>query len=942
MLLALMWALVASASDLPLVSLEYAVIIVESRAEISVRQTFEDGSVEQGSLPAMDVEPDDRDWELILPFTGKVSGFSLELEVTAEAEVLTAELVGQGAEAVLEDKRFSVSIDKLRPTSELVLRWRTAIPDTATVTVDKAGVEQIEIVSTEEAVDEDNTTIGTILTRDILQRIPGGRDVHAMVAIAPGVIGTANPSMGGGASNENTYKIDGATITDGVTGTFSLNFNFDAIEQLEILLGGYMPEYGSSVGGIIDVVTQSGTNNLEFDTSVFTSGGFGRTRMDERFTADGLELAPSGFDSSFQSLTVASKISGPLVRDKAWFIISYQHARSITANTGVPQTRDYDGHYVMSKLTLQPVVQHRFTAMLQLDPTTIDNIDQGDPFQQAESQGRQVQGGAIGQLRWQWFLTPDVSLDSQVLVQKSFIELSGVPCTHADRDDANACEPGESEGAIDWHTSGRLGVGGAFDSTNFYQYYFDDRFRYQATSALSLVSVRDPLNGVHDFKFGIEGNQTVWDQLQGINGNQYYVDINVVPYDPTTLTNYYWIDTSGPINFRTSGSQLSAYAQDSYKPVANVTLNYGLRYDQYTMRNDLGEPVLNGALFGPRMFGAWDPFGDGRTKVASGYGRFGDTGQLGVASFTSAGAYGSKLMVGELFYDADSGAGLLGALPGAFDYDPAVNDAITYDKLGTPRVDELMLTVERELVRDMAVFTTAHGKMLRNQYEYDDGNILYDSDGSAVIGSRNGDSLQNLYRQRTPALAKRDYVRLDFGFRKVYSKRWSVDTTYTYTRSIGSSSSANSGSFANDPQTVFNYGPLNSDLRHMVKSYGFWDLPTDPWTQTLGYTLEVYGGQPYERLYFAEGNASGFGGNDLRIRPRGTYVRGNSQWIFSLKFQQAINLRRGQFIVDLEAQNLFDNRAPESYTSALYTDNRLITSARQDARRFQAGIRYRF
>ena len=69
----------------------------------------------------------------------------------------------------------------------------------------------------------------------------------------------------------------------------------------------------------------------------------------------------------------------------------------------------------------------------------------------------------------------------------------------------------------------------------------------------------------------------------------------------------------------------SAFAQDSWKPVSNLTLNYGLRFDSFVSRNDLGEPVISGNLLGPRLFGAWDPWGDQRTKIATGYGRFNDT-----------------------------------------------------------------------------------------------------------------------------------------------------------------------------------------------------------------------------------------------------------------------------------------------------------------------------
>ncbi len=830
---------------------------------------------------------------------------------------------------------------KVRQPSELPDGMDPASVPRNQYAVHGAG-EVIEVVATRDAIDVNSTSQGTVLTQDFLQRIPAGRSYQSAVSLAPGVVGGGNPSAGGGAYNENTYMLDGANVTDPVTGTFSVNFNFDAIEQIEVLLGGYMPEYGTSLGGIINIVTQSGTNNLEFDTSVFASGAAGRSRMDERWSADGLLLAPSGFDSTFSAVSVASKISGPLIRDRAWFLISYQRERSVIANTGVPQTRDYDGHYIMSKLTLQPTAEHRVTSMVQLDPTTIDNIDQGDPYQKGESQGRQVQGGTLGNVRWQWFLSPDVNLDSQVLLQKTFIEVSGVPCTHANEGNSNRCEAGEDQGAVDWETPGRLGIMGAYDAVNFSQFYFDDRYRYHGSTALSLVSLRDPLRGKHDIKIGLQGDTTVWDQVQGFNGNQYYVDLNVVPYDPTTLTNYYWVETSGPLKFRTTGSQFSAFVQDSYEPVSRLTLNYGLRYDRYSMRNDLGVPVLTGSIFGPRMFGAWDPFGDAKTKIATGWGRFGDTGQLGTAAFTSASAYGSKLMVGELFYDPETGAGLLGGAAGAYSYDPAVNDATVHDKLGTPRVDELLLTIEREIAEDVAVSSKWHGKLVRNQYEYDDTNLLYDSDGSAVIGSRNGDSLQNLYRQRTPVLSKRDYLQWDLGIEKVPSHRWAASATYTYTRSVGSSTSANSGSFANDPQSAYSYGPLNTDLRHMVKSNGFWDLPTDPWKQTIGFALEYYAGQPYERLYWSESNASGFGSQDLRIRQRGTYLRGNANWVFSVKLQQEIDVRKGKIIVDLEVQNLFDNRAPDAYSSALYTDNRLQVVSRQDPRRLQAGLRYRF
>jgi len=804
--------------------------------------------------------------------------------------------------------------------------------------------EEIEVVGGRKAIDTEGVSRGTVLTKEFLNKIPAGRSYQAAVNLAPGVSGGGgNPNMAGGASNENTYMLDGANITDPVTGTFSANFNFDAIQQIEVLLGGYMPEYGVSVGGVVNVVTESGTNNLEYNQNIYYVNGDLRPRKDSRLSSDGVELIPTGFGQTSQSLQVGSKISGPIVRDKAWFIMSYQWSRSLFNLAGTPQRQTFDGHYMLAKLTVQPTTEHRISGFFQTNPTNIDNIVQGSPFLRDESQGRQTQGGFITRLRWQWFLSPDVNLDTQLLMQKIYLEVNAVPCTHNNNLDWHPCEPGEREGNVDYETPGRIGVGGAYDSVNYISWYFDDRYRYQASSKLSILSVEDPLGGTHDLKFGVEGSQTVWDQSQGISGNTQYVDTNEVPFDPQTLTNYYWLETSGPIAFRTTSASFNMFAQDSWKPVSNLTINYGTRFDSFVMRNDLGEPVLSGNIFGPRLFGAWDPWGDQKTKIATGYGRFNDTGRLGTAAFTSAGTFGSKLFLGNFFASPDSGQGPFNSSDLMFNVSPARNLNTTHDGLRTPRVDEVLLTLEREIIKDFAVVSSLSQKFTRNAYEFDELNLIYDEDGSAIIGSRYADVLNPYFRQRTPDLAKRDYTQLDLGFRKVEARRWGAQGTYSYIRSVGSSPISNSGAFAVDPQTRYNYGQMLTSA-NQINAYAYWDLPTDPWTQQLGINVQYDQGFPYERRYWAEGTAgSQFGGYNLRIRPRGTYFRMPDSWFLSLKFQQTIDVRKGNFTLDFELRNITNNRATTSlFITPLNQQNRIVSFARQAPLTFLAGARYEF
>lgn len=818
---------------------------------------------------------------------------------------------------------------------------QVAIGRTATqiVRLEQSGAEEtIEVEGARAVVDVEDVGRGQVLTKEFLQRVPTGRSYQSAVQMANGVVGGANPNMGGAGANENTYMLDGANITDPVTGTFSVNFNYDAIQQIDVMLGGFMPEYGQSLGGIINIVTESGSNNLEFDTSVFYTNGNWRYRKDARYTADGFQLQPTDFDTNLQTMQIAGKVSGPIVRDRAWFIVSYQHSRTLIANIGIPLPRDFDGHYVLGKVTVQPNSEHRLTAFLQLNPSAIDNLKQSDIFVKPEAQARQYQGGFVSQFRWQWFLGSKANLDTMVVVQQTFIEQGSVPCTHNTNLGYHPCKPGEAEGNEDWETPGRIGQRGAYDAVNLGSFYFDNRMRYQASSKLSLLSLEDPMGGSHDVKIGVEGIQTVWDQLQGRSGNLVYGDFNTIGWDPLSFTNWYRVETTGPINFRTSGSMWNFFVQDSWKPINNLVIKGGVRYDNSVMRNDIGEPVVAQSLWGPRLYASWDPFGDQKTKIAGGYGRFNDAGRLGVASFTSKSAIGAKYWLGEV----GGSSNFVSNQSTMLIYQPRENPAIAHDTLRAPRSDEFNLILNREIMRDIGISTEGTYKMTRFIFEYDDRNLIYDEDGSAVIGARFGDNQVSRFRMRTPEQARRNYVQWDTSIYKVFSRRWFARATYTYSLSMGTSSQALSGAFRNGPQTQYNYGPmLQTDIRHVVKAFGSWELPTDPWNQTIGFTFEYYAGRPLERFYPGEEPPPGPNYN-LRIRERGAYTRFPPEWNFGFQFIQDFDVRKGKIQAQFQLLNAFNNRAPVNFLGAFYSENRLFATQRQDPLRIQVGARYIF
>ena len=793
----------------------------------------------------------------------------------------------------------------------------------------QTGGEEMVIEETRPTIDTESATRGSVLTKEFLDRIPAGRSYQQAVQMAAGVTGGSNANIAGASSNENTYMLDGVNITDPVTGTFSLNFNYDAIEQIEVLTSAFDPEYGYNLGGSINVITRSGGNTLEVNTGIFYTNGNWAPKQDARYAADGALLAPTDFDSRYESLQAGATVSGPIIRDRVWYVASYQYTRSLISNVGIDLPRDFDGHYVFTKLTAQPSAEHRITVIAQANPTSIDNQLQGDRFVKPDAQMRQAQGGYLTSLQWDWFISPEMFLETKTLLQKTYIEATSVPCTHDGDLGYNPCETTEHENEIDYSTPARLGRYNAFSRGNAPYFVFDDRWRMSIDSKFSLLQVE--FGGTHDFKTGFTYAHTLWDYAVGYAGNLYFYDVNAVTYDPDTLSNWYWIETTGPFNTTAKADHLGIFIQDVYKPIDNLTFRFGTRFDKSILRNDLGEKIVDVGLWGPRFSVVWDPWSNGKTKIVGSAGRFNAAGRLAVADFMSQGGTGAKLNLGEYFGEFEG--------PATNNYFTQANDSnrSLAKNLTSPYSDEFSVGGERELIQDLAMQLYFTGKFTRNLWAADDTNLIWDEDGYNVLGTRTGSSLEQHYRLRSPNIAQRNYFRTDVGLRRNMADRWAVEGNYSLTYSRGTVQGTPSSVLAVSPQ-VKHYIDSNlfTDVRHDVSAGFSWDIPNDPWTTRLGGVIYYESGNPLSRFY-----SGGFvEGNSLLKQTAGTYAREESWWQVNLKVDQAVPVRRGKLFAVAEVYNLFNNRQGDSaYVSG---QNRWIIAGRQSPIELMLGARYEF
>ena len=174
---------------------------------------------------------------------------------------------------------------------------------------------------------------GAVVSREFMANVPVGRSFQAIAQTVPSASGDSyGVGFSGGQSPENGYIVDGLNITDPVygaaPGTFSgrsaptLLSNF--IEEVDVKTGSFLPEYGRSTGGIINVVTKGGSN--EFHGSVFSN-----LRADSLATPDGKVIGNDGEAVGYYpkpsegtyNLDFGAEIGGPILKDKLWFYAGF-------------------------------------------------------------------------------------------------------------------------------------------------------------------------------------------------------------------------------------------------------------------------------------------------------------------------------------------------------------------------------------------------------------------------------------------------------------------------------------------------------------------------------------------------------------------------------------------------------------------------------------------
>jgi len=197
---------------------------------------------------------------------------------------------------------------------------------TAVVNVSGDEVQLIEPTRTTVANTIDQTRIANLpinersATGFALTISTVGRDNGRPIGPAP----TSGLNIGGQRGRSTLVQVDGADFTDNSINAARSTVSQEAVQEYQVTTNSYLPEFGRATGGIVNVVTKSGTN--DFHGNVF---GFIRHRSIQARNAFApvIDNDPNK-KPPFTRTQYGGTIGGPIIKDKTFFFASFeQHLR---------------------------------------------------------------------------------------------------------------------------------------------------------------------------------------------------------------------------------------------------------------------------------------------------------------------------------------------------------------------------------------------------------------------------------------------------------------------------------------------------------------------------------------------------------------------------------------------------------------------------------------
>ena len=501
----------------------------------------------------------------------------------------------------------------------------------------QAAVQEAITVTAAAPLVADSPSIGTVVSQRELENLPlNGRQFANLASLSPGTSLAVNPdptkpgqlvvALNGGIGRNVNYLIDGGDNTDDTIGGALQNFNLEAVQEFRIQTQQYKAEYGRSTGGVLTVVTKTGTNDFGgLVYGFFRDKGLNAKTESERIA----NTDKQDYERQQWGLT----FGGPIIRDRAHFFLTYEktdrttgfplsaNVRAIFPSVAPTLAVDFEDQLITGKATWaisgSQQLQTRYGAQEYSDVYSANALSTPDNVGILNSDYESWLVGHTGQFGG--------SVVNDFLYQYSTFANAILPVTDAPT---------------------LVFLNGVNAGQNFNTPQTTEQVKHQFKDDLSFQSTL--FGARHDFKAGINyiNEPTLGGSFSSGLVGRYTFGGNTLDAPITRIE-----INSGFNQFSTPVDQFSIYGQDDWQINNRLTLNLGLRYDKWSgfdldqTSNPIWQVLRTQTTFnedylvdfrnsdgleddddniGPRLGFTYDLFGTGRQVLRGGWGIYYD------------------------------------------------------------------------------------------------------------------------------------------------------------------------------------------------------------------------------------------------------------------------------------------------------------------------------
>ncbi len=451
------------------------------------------------------------------------------------------------------------------------------------------NLPEITISGKKPIIDPVSTSYGGTLNSKSFEQLPIDRNYGSIVTLLP----QANSSfygdganIGGATGLENKYFVDGVEVTDPLIGGDATNLPYNFIQEIEVKTGGYDVDSRSSLGGLINVVTYSGSN--EFHGSVF--GFYTSNKLAGNQKYGSLDIT----QGDFSNYDFGFGLGGPIILDKLWFYAAY-NPRFNRRDVEVPSFGTYVDKTIANsfagKLSWRALDNLNLIFTITGDPTKHDAVGNGvgvppsvltnsDPYLQ-----KIFEGGVNYSLNGTYNIGKNISLQGLI--------------ARVDRHDTG-------EGATE---RGRNEIFFVDDISNVWSGGVDaswDSFRHSNFGKISTsIILRE-----HTLSGGVEYKKNFVNNIY---------DVHRIVKDDTA----HYVESISKGFGGVSNRIPSVYVQDSWRIFQKLNITAGVRWDGYSIIGSNGEVAQTiEAPLQPHIGFVFLPDENGTSRIFGSFGRF--------------------------------------------------------------------------------------------------------------------------------------------------------------------------------------------------------------------------------------------------------------------------------------------------------------------------------